>query len=189
MCVCGDCSSKRLVLQYCQSSGESRVCDNCYTCKTKLPVSRNTSTTIKPTRDPERTIIFGDFIPSNSNNPVWIALQEDFILHVYAGKLDQAEEYCIKLLEISYMKYDKDTRSFTFTDIQKKQYKFIIEANQQGTYPKNDLISEKISNSDGNLSFIVELWQDAINSARKSSFPIWYTRKRDSADSGVSNIS
>jgi hypothetical protein len=44
-----------------------------------------------------------------------------------------------------------------------------------------------MKNSDTKLIFYTNLWFEAIQLARSTTLPNWYIRKRDSADSGVSN--
>ena len=185
-CICKDCSSKRLILPYCQSEGELRICDTCYITLTGNDLPKNSAIWPKRTRDALRTVLFGDFRPVNSNTSVWFSLQEDLQLHVYAARLDQAEDFVIKLIDLVDFRFDSDSRTFSFQEIN-KQHKFILESNHQLTYPKNDWTLKKLQDSPNELIFFSDLWQDAIQTARTNSLPAWYVRKRDSSDSGVSN--
>lgn len=186
-CICGSCSTKKIFLEYCRNDGDVRVCDRCYTHFTGSVLSKNTSIWPKPTREVDQTVLFGDFHTQNSGVNVWIALQEDYILHVYGGKLDQAEEYSIKLFDLLELTIDIETRTFTLRETT-KNHTFHIESNHQIVYEKNDILEDKMKNSDTRLTFYTNLWSEAMQLARSTTLPEWYTRKRDSADSGVSNI-
>jgi hypothetical protein len=185
-CICGSCSTKKVVLEYCKTEGEVRVCDACYTHFTGMSISKNTSIWPKATREIDQTILFGDFRTINSGIIIWIALQEDFQLHIYGGKLDQAEEYAIKLPELLDIQLESDTRTFTLRETT-KTHTFTIDPTHQIFYEKNDLLDDKRKNSDTKLIFYTNLWLEAIQLARSTTLPEWYTRKRNSADSGVSN--
>lgn len=186
-CVCSNCSQRRILLEYCKAENEVRVCDACYTHFTGIAVTKNAATLIKPTRDIERTILYGDFRMTSGNEVVWISLQEDFHLHVFGGKLDQAENHAIKLSDLVDIQLDNDTRTFTLRETS-KTHVFILESNHLIFYEKNDLLDEKLTNAGTKLNFYVNLWFEAIQLARSTTLPDWYIRKRDSADSGVSNI-
>lgn len=69
-----------------------------------------------------------------------------------------------------------------------KNHTLTIDINHQLTYPKCDFLDEKLKSSDNKLTFYVNLWYETMQLARSTTFPDWYLRKRDSADSGVSNI-
>jgi len=185
-CICGSCSTKKFLLEYCKNEGEVRVCDGCYTHFTGTSLSKNTSIWPKSTREVDQTILFGDFRTINSGVIIWIALQEDFQLHIYGGKLDQAEEYAIKLPDLLEIQLEADTRTFTLRETT-KTHTFTIDSNHQITYEKNDLLDEKMKNADTRLIFYTNLWHEAMELARSTTLPEWYTRKRDSADSGMSN--
>jgi len=49
-------------------------------------------------------------------------------------------------------------------------------------------LMKKMKTSDTKLMFYANLWFEAMQLARSTTLPDWYQRKRDSADSGVSNI-
>lgn len=186
-CVCGSCSTKKLVLEYCKNEGDVRICDTCYTHFTGTNLLKNSSIWPKTTRDVDRTILFGDFRSVSSGTIVWIALQEDYVLHVYGAKLDVAEEYSIALSELIELKLESETRTFTLSETT-KTHTFAIDSNHQIVYPKNEFLDEKIKTADNKLTFYINLWFETMQLARSTTLPEWYTRKRDSADSGVSNI-
>ncbi len=186
-CICGSCSTKKLTLEYCQNLGEMRVCDTCYTHFTGTVLSKNVSIWPKPTREVDETILFGDFRTINSGVLIWIALQEDYQLHIYGGKLDQAEEYAIKLPDLIDIQLETETRTFTLRETTKTHI-FTIDSSHQIIYEKTDLLDEKMKSSDTKLIFYTNLWFEAMQLARSTTLPDWYIRKRDSADSGVSNI-
>jgi hypothetical protein len=85
------------------------------------------------------------------------------------------------------MQLDVDIRTITIRETT-KQHVFTIDANHQIIYEKNDLLDEKMKSSDTRLIFYTNLWFEAMQLARSTTLPEWYVRKRDSADSGVSNI-
>ncbi len=186
-CVCGSCSTKKISLPYCKNEGEVRVCDTCYTHFTGLVLSKNTSIWPKPTREIDQTILFGDFRAINAGLTIWMALQEDFQLHIYGGKLDQAEEYAIKLSDLLDIQLESDTRTFILRETT-KTHTFTIDSNHQIIYEKNDILDDKMKNSDTKLIFYTNLWYETMQLARSTTLPEWYIRKRDSADSGVSNV-
>ncbi|CAF1574678.1 unnamed protein product [Adineta ricciae] len=186
-CICGSCSTKKLLLEYCKNEGEVRVCDTCYTHFTGTVLSKNTSVWPKPTREVDETILFGDFRTNNSGATVWIALQEDYQLHVYGARLDQAEDYAIKLSDLLDLQLDKDSRTFTLRETT-KTHTFSLEVGHKITYKKSDVLDEKLKNSTSNLNFYTDLWFEAIQLARSTTLPTWYVRNRDSSDSGVSNV-
>ena len=186
-CICGSCSTKKLVLKYCKHEGEVRVCDTCYTHFTGTVLSKNTSIWPKPTREVDETILFGDFRTVNSGVSIWVALQEDFCLHVYTSRLDQAEEYAIRLPDLLELHRCKTTRIFTIREMT-KVHTFCLDANHQITYQRSDALDAKLADSTGKLNFYADLWYEAMEMARSLSLPTWYTRKRDSSDSGVSNV-
>jgi len=183
-CICGSCSSKRSTLSYCPSEGDVRVCDTCYTHLSGNLLSKNSAIWPKSTREIDETILFGDFRPMNSNSSVWIALQEDHILHVYSARLDQAEDYSIKVPDLIDIDFKVDSRTFILNESTKK-HAFVVEANHQITFNKNERIDERMKNFDAKILFYCDLWLDAIRTAYNRTLPNWYVRKRDSADSGV----
>ena len=63
----------------------------------------------------DQTILFGDFRPVNSGTIIWIALQEDYQLHIYGAKLDQAEEYAIRLPDLLELHLENDTPNIYIT--------------------------------------------------------------------------
>ncbi len=63
-----------------------------------------------------------------------------------------------------------------------------MDSNHQIAYEKNDIIDEKAKSAESKLIFYTNLWLEAMEHARSTTLPDWYIRKRDSADSGVSNI-
>lgn len=184
-CVCSACSTKKLTLEYCKNEGDVRVCDKCYTFFTGFNLNKNTSIWPKPTREVDQTILFGDFRGVQSGTVVWIALQEDHQLHVYGGKLDQAEDYAIKLPDILDIQLESETRTFTLRETT-KTHVFAIDSAHQIVYEKNELLDEKLKNSESRLMFYTNLWYEAMQLARSTTLPDWYIRKRVSADSGVS---
>jgi hypothetical protein len=186
-CVCSSCSTKKLLLEYCKNEGEVRVCDTCYTSFTGTILSKNTSVWPKPTREVDQTILFGDFRSVQSGVVIWMALQEDYQLHIFGGKLDQAEDYSIKLPELLEMQLEAETRTFTLRETT-KTHVFTIDSNHQIVYEKNDILDEKSKSSESKLMFYTNLWFEAMQLGRSTTLPDWYIRKRDSADSGVSNI-
>jgi hypothetical protein len=174
-------------LEYCKNEGEVRVCDTCYTHFTGSVLSKNTSIWPKPTREVDQTVLFGDFRTVNSGMIIWIALQEDYQLHIYGAKLDQAEEYSIKLPDLLDLQVDFENRIFTLRETT-KTHTFSLEHNHQITYQKSDFLNDKIKTFDTKLTFYTNLWHEAMQLARLTALPEWYIRKRDSADSGVSNV-
>ena len=186
-CVCNECSGKRLSLPYCKNDGEVRICDACYTHFTGLLLNKNSSIWPKPTREIDQTILFGDFRPLNSNTVVWISLQEDFQLHVYGAKLDEAEDFSIRLPELLDYQFEADTRTFSLRETT-KMHTFILELTHQITYQKHDTLEERMKGHESKPAFYADLWSRCIQLARLSTLPDWYTRKRDSSDSGVSNV-
>ena len=185
-CICGSCSTKKLLLDYCKNEGEVRVCDTCYTHITSIHLSKNSSIWPKSTREVDQTILFGDFRTVNSGTNVWIALQEDYQLHVYGAKLDQAEEYSIALPDLIGVELELSTRTFTLRETTKTHI-FAIDPNHQTIYKKNDYIEGQLKNSSNELTFYTNLWYETMQLASSTTLPEWYTRKRDSSDSGVSN--
>ncbi|CAF4538087.1 unnamed protein product [Rotaria sp. Silwood1] len=186
-CICGSCSTKKLLLEYCKNDGEVRVCDTCYTHFTGTELNKNSSIWPKATRDIDRTVLFGDFRTVNSGTNIWIALQEDYQLHIYGAKLDQAEEYSIVLSDLIELHLESDIRTFTLRETTKTHI-FAIDSNHQTIYQKHELLDEKLKNSDNKLTFYTNLWYEAMRLARSTTLPEWYIRKRDSSDSGVSNV-
>ncbi|CAM4746628.1 unnamed protein product [Rotaria magnacalcarata] len=186
-CVCGSCSTKKLTLEYCKTEADVRVCDTCYTRFTGHVLTKNSSIWPKATRDVDRTILFGDFRSVSSGTIVWIALQEDFQLHVFGAKLDEAEDYCIILSDLRDLQFEADTRKFELKEIT-KNHSFAIDSNHQITYPKSDFIDEQLKTVDSQLTFYANLWYETMQLARSTTLPDWYIRKRDSTDSGVSNV-
>jgi hypothetical protein len=69
-----------------------------------------------------------------------------------------------------------------------KNHIFAMDSNHQIAYEKNDIIDEKAKSAESKLIFYTNLWLEAMEHARSTTLPDWYIRKRDSADSGVSNI-
>ncbi|UJR15044.1 hypothetical protein I4U23_002017 [Adineta vaga] len=186
-CICGSCSTKKLLLEYCKNEGEVRVCDTCYTHFTGTILSKNTSIWPKLTRDIDETVLFGDFRTNNSGTVIWIALQEDYQLHVYGAKLDQAEDYAIRLPDLLELQLDNETRTFTLRETT-KTHTFSLEVNHQITYQKSDALNENLKNSANKTTFYTDLWFAAMQLARSTTLPTWYIRKRDSSDSGVSIV-
>ncbi|CAF2737564.1 unnamed protein product [Rotaria sp. Silwood2] len=184
-CTCSSCSTKKLILKYCNNNGEVRVCDLCY--RNFTGIDRNRFSCQKITRDENKTILFGDFrlLPSKSTN--WIELQEDYQLHIYGGKLDQVEDFSINLSELIKIVFMQDTLKFILNG-KDKTYQLSMEMNHQIMYPKNDYIDKNIQNTNNKLLFYANLWNDTMQLARLKITPVWYTRKRDSADSGISNM-
>ncbi|CAF3455254.1 unnamed protein product [Rotaria socialis] len=186
-CVCGSCSTKKLTLEYCKTEADVRVCDTCYTSFTGHPLAKNSSIWPKTTRHVDQTILFGDFRSVSSGTLVWIALQEDFQLHVFGAKLDEAEDYCIILSDLLDLQFEAETRKFELKETT-KNHSFAIDSNHQITYPKSDFIDEQLKTTDSKLTFYANLWHEAMQLARSTTLPDWYIRKRDSTDSGVSNV-
>ncbi|CAF0862570.1 unnamed protein product [Didymodactylos carnosus] len=172
--VCNSCSSKKLTLEYNKTLGESRVCDVCYT-ELATPTKHASFTASSArtqsqgvTRDPDRTILFSDF--RYESKSIWMALQEDFILHIYGARLDKAEDFAIKLDTICDCLCDRETYTITIREtITSKPHVFVLDTTHQMTY--------------------FDAWCEAIEAARASTCPSWYTKKRDSSDSGVSTRS
>ena len=183
-CICSSCSTRKLLLKYCSREGEVRVCDLCFT--TFTGINRNSMRISKSIRDPNKTILFGDFRCSSSKSIVWIDLQQDYQLHIYNGKLDQVEDYSINLSELIDTLLTEVTQTFALKS-KDRTYRFSIEFNHQITYQKNDDIDKKLKTTVNKLLFYTNLWYDAIKAARIKTTPSWYVRKRDSADSGISN--
>jgi hypothetical protein len=113
---------------------------------------------------------------------VWIELQEDYQLHIYGGKLDQVEDYSINLLELREILFIEPTRTFILNG-KEKRYKFSIELKHQ-----NDYIDEDMKNIHDKPSFYAKLWYETMKSARLKTLPLWYIKKRHSADSGISAV-
>ncbi len=179
-CICGSCSTKKLTLKYRNKDSEVRICDTCYTFATGI--NRQSISPFKTTRNPSKTILFGDFRCVSSNSTVWIELQDDYQLRIYGGKLDQVEDFSINLLELRDMSFLEETRTLVLHG-KEKRYKFSIELNHQ-----NDYIDENIKKINNKPLFYAKLWYDAMQLARLQKLPLWYLRKRDSADSGISAV-
>ncbi len=184
-CICGSCSTKKLTLKYRHKDSEVRVCDTCYTLATGI--NKQSISSLKATRNPNETLLFGDFRCSSSNSIVWIELQEDHQLHIYNGKLDQIEDFSINLPELRDISLIEETRTFILNS-KDKRYKFSIQLNHQIIFQKNDYIDEIIKNRNNKPLFYAKLWYDTMQLARLKTFPLWYIRKRDSADSGISAV-
>ncbi|CAF1168020.1 unnamed protein product [Rotaria sordida] len=184
-CICGSCSTKKLILKYCNKQGEVRVCDLCY--RNFTGIDRNPSTCQKITRDENKTILFGNFRLFPLKPIIWIELQEDYQLHIYGGKLDQVEDFSINLSELINILFIQETQTFILNG-KDKTYRLSMEINHQIIYPKNDYIDKNIQNTNNKLLFYANLWHGTMQLARLKTTPVWYTRKRDSADSGISNV-
>ncbi len=184
-CICGSCSTKKLNLKYRQKDSEARICDTCYTLATGI--NRRPISSSKITRNPNQTILFGDFHCNSSNSIVWIELQEDYQLHIYNGKLDQVEDFSINLFELRDISFIEETRTFILNG-KDKRYKFSIELNHQTIFQKNHYDDENIKNINNKPLFYAKLWYDTMQSVRLKKLPLWYIRKRDSADSGISAV-
>ncbi|CAF1594046.1 unnamed protein product [Rotaria sp. Silwood1] len=184
-CICSSCSTKKLILKYCNTKGEVRVCDQCY--KHFTGIDRNRLSSQKITRDENKTILFGDFRFFPLKSIIWIELQEDYQLHIYGGKLDQVEDFSIDLSELNNIIFVQETQTFILNG-KDKTYRLSMEINHQTIYPKNDYIDTNIQNTKNKVLFYANLWHDTMQLARLKITPVWYTRKRDSADSGISNI-
>lgn len=182
-CVCQTCSTRKLILKYCNKQGEVRVCDVCH--QNLTGINRPLPICVRATRDPNKTILFGDFRYFLTRSVVWIELQEDFHLRIYGGKLDIVEDFSINLLEINDILFMRETQTFIL-NVKDKTYKFSLEINHQLKYPKNDYIDKNLKNTANKLFFYANLWYDTMQSARLRTTPLWYIRKRDSADSGIS---
>ncbi|CAF4667476.1 unnamed protein product [Rotaria socialis] len=183
-CICNSCSTKKLLLKYCSKQGEKRICDLCYDNFTGI--KKHPKICLKITRDPNKMILFGDFRYFQSKSIIWIELQEDFQLHAFGAKLDQVEDFSINLLELNEILFIKETQTFIL-DGKDKTYRLSLEINHQIAYPKNDYIDKNLQNTNNKLFFFANLWYDTMQSARLRTTPLWYIRKRDSADSGISN--
>ncbi|CAF1238296.1 unnamed protein product [Adineta ricciae] len=181
-CICASCSTKKLVLKYCASKGPARVCDTCFTYATGT--TKNTVSPTKRLRDPDRTILFGDFENVPTSVIVWIDLQEDHYLYIYDAKLDQVEEFSINLTELSEMSKNEETCTLILNH-NEKVYRFALRPNHQLTMIENDQINKSKMDSNNISSFYVKLWYEAIQLARSATVPTWYERKRHSADSGI----
>jgi len=184
-CICGSCSTKKLILKYRHKDGEVRICDTCYTLATGI--NKQSISSIKITRNPNQTILFGDFRCISSNSIVWIELQEDCQLHIYNGKLDQVEDFSINLFELRDISLIQETRTLILNG-KDKRYKFSIELNHQIIFQKNHFIDENIKNTINKPLFYAKLWYDTMQTVRLKKLPLWYIRKRDSADSGISAV-
>jgi hypothetical protein len=181
-CVCRSCSTNKLILKYCVDKGEVRVCDICY--KYFTDVIKNSISSTKKLRNPNTTILFGDFHCISSNSIVWIDLQEDHQLHIYGAKLDQIEDFSINLPELRELIFIEKTRTFVL-NTNDKLYKFTIELNHQIIFQENDYIDKNVKNTNNKSIFYANIWHEAMKSARSKTVPSWYTRKRVSADSGI----
>jgi predicted nicotinamide N-methyase len=80
------------------------------------------------------------------------------------------------------MSFLEETRTLVLNG-KEKRYKFSIELNHQ-----NDYIDEDIKKINNKPLFYAKLWYDAMQLARLQKLPLWYLRKRDSADSGISAV-
>ncbi|CAF0824211.1 unnamed protein product [Adineta ricciae] len=181
-CICTSCSTKKLVLKYCASKGPTRVCDKCFTYATGT--TKNIVSTTKRLRDPNRTILFGDFENLATNVIVWIDLQDDHYLYIYGAKLDQVEEFSINLIELCEMSKNEETCTLIL-NYNEKMYRFAIRPNHQLMTIENDYINNSKMDANNISSFYVKLWYEAIQLARLATVPIWYERKRQSTDSGI----
>ena len=179
-CICGSCSTKKLPLKYRHKEGETRVCDTCYTLATGI--NKISIPLVKITRNPSRTILFGNFRCLSTHAIVWLELQEDFHLHIYAGKLDQVEDYAINLPELRNILLREEIRTFVLYETDKR-YKYAIESNHQ-----NDYTDANLKNLSNKVAFFTKLWYDTMQIVRQRTLPLWYIQKRHSADSGISAV-
>lgn len=175
--ICSSCSTNKLLLRYRIKDGEVRVCDQCYSNSTGI--HRYSIVSCQITRNPNRTILFGNFRCLSTSTNVWWELQDDFILHIYGGKLDQVDELAFDLPELRDFQSNEETRMFIFMT-KDKRYKYILESNHENNYQE-----ENIQFYRNKILFCVRLWYDAIQLARVKKLPIWYMEKRHSADSGI----
>lgn len=179
-CICGSCSTKRLPLKYRQKEGDTRVCDTCYTLATGI--NKISIPLVKITRNPSKTILFGNFRCVSSNAIVWLELQEDFHLHIYSGKLDQVEDYSIHLPDLKHITLIEEVRTIILHG-KEKRYKYSIESNHQNDYTDTNL--KHIHNK---MAFFTKLWYETMLIVHQHTLPLWYIQKRHSADSGVSCV-
>ncbi|CAF1530682.1 unnamed protein product, partial [Didymodactylos carnosus] len=172
---------------------ESRVCDACYNELTAVTKQSPIITSsprprvqlVNVTRDPDQTILFSDF--RYDSKSLWVALQEDLELHVYGARLDKAEDFSIKLKTIHECSYDYDSHTITIRETStSKPHIFVFDTTHQIYLPKNDIIANKIeekSKIQSGYDTHFDLWREAIEAARTSTYPPWYINKRDSLDS------
>ena len=162
-----------------------RICDICH--QDLTGVNKNFALSAKRTRNPDKTILFGDFRCISSKSTVWLELQEDYCLHVYGAKLDQLEDFSIDLTELNDILLLRKTQMFVLNG-KNEAHKFSMELNHQIAYPKNDYIDENINNTNIKFEFCLNLWHETMTLARLKTIPSWYSRKRDSTDSGISDL-
>lgn len=184
--ICGSCSTKKIILLYCLKDGEVRVCDHCYMIATgqSRPIIMSP---LKSTRHSNEIILSGDFRCHSTNSIIWIDLLEDYQIHVYNGRLDQIENYSIYLPDLRDLILNEETRTFLLIGKEKK-WKFSIELNHQIFFQNNDYLDDNLRKRSNKLLFYAKLWFDTMQLARLKTLPLWYTRKRDSADSGISAV-
>ena len=184
-CVCASCSSKRATLDYCKADGDVRVCLTCYTDVRRQKAAREIQHQLVTTRRPGRTILFGDFRLDSSGSVVWVALEEDYRLHIYGAKLDEVEDDSIDLCDLLGLSYYAVTRTFSLHGIS-RTYRLTLEETHKTDFAGNVYCTEKIQQAKYPLVVYAELWLEAMRLARKRTVPSWYVNKRNSADSGVS---
>ena len=137
------------------------------------------------TRKPDQTILFGNFFSHTTESTVWISLEEDYQLHIYGAELDQVQDYVIPLFKCQKLIFFYRTRTIVCHEDNKID-QFSIESSHRLKFSKNDDVYRRWKESKEKLSFCAQLWFEAIELAKKKSFPDWYIAKRTSADSGVS---
>lgn len=148
-----------------------------------MGTTRTIVSPIKRLRNPNRTILFGDFENVATRVIVWIDLQDDHYLYIYDAKLDQVEDFSINLTELCEISKNEETCTFIL-NTKEKVYRFALRPNHQ-LLIENDQINKRMMDSNNKSSFYVKLWYDTIQLARLATVPTWYEQKRHSTDSGI----
>ncbi|CAF0714165.1 unnamed protein product [Adineta steineri] len=181
-CICDLCAKNELLLQLCHKKDGVHACSTYFT-----GITKNSIPITKLPRDPNKTILFGDFYYASLRSMIWIDLQEDHHLHIYTTKLDQMKNFSINLPDLREISFNKETQTFIL-NTNKSTYEFTIKLNHELILQDDEYINKNMKNITNKLLFYSDLWHNSMELARLKTIPSWYTRKRDSADSGISAI-
>ncbi|CAF4264750.1 unnamed protein product, partial [Adineta steineri] len=181
-CICDLCAKNELLLQLCHKKDGVHACSTYFT-----GITKNSIPVTKLPRDPNKSILFGDFYYASLRSMIWIDLQEDHHLHIYTTKLDQMKNFSINLPDLREISFNKETQTFIL-NTNKSTYEFTIKLNHELILQDDEYINKNMKNITNKLLFYSDLWHNSMELARLKTIPSWYTRKRDSADSGISAI-
>ena len=140
---------------------------------------------LRITRRPDRTILFGNFSMDSSGASVWVALEDDYRLHLYGAKLDEVEDDSIDLCDLLGLSYYGVTRTLVLHRIS-GTYRLTLKETHEIDFAGDDQCATKIQQATSALDAYAELWLEAMRLARQRTVPSWYVNKRNSTDSGVS---